>query len=173
MSDFRCLYESTFPMLFKVAYHIVGTEDAAEDICQDAFFRLYEKRIGFPSLEEARYWLIRVVKNGALNYAKRKERERRAYQKAFREDTRVQKTGEIEYINAETQKEVQVALNKLPESLRTVLILKEYAELNYKEIGRILGISEGNVKVRVFRARERLADIIGADSIGKDGDYVS
>jgi RNA polymerase sigma-70 factor (ECF subfamily) len=37
--------------------------------------------------------------------------------------------------------------------------LKEYADLNYKEIGRVLGISEGNVKVRVFRARERFAAI--------------
>jgi RNA polymerase sigma-70 factor (ECF subfamily) len=45
----------------------------------------------------------------------------------------------------------------LPENLRIVLTLKEYAEMNYREIGRVLGISEGNVKVRVFRARERLA----------------
>jgi len=51
-----------------------------------------------------------------------------------------------------------------------VLILKEYAELNYKEIGRTLGISEGNVKVRVFRARERLAGILNNN---KDGLYVS
>jgi len=41
-----------------------------------------------------------------------------------------------------------------------VLILKEYAEMNYKEIGKALGISEGNVKVRVFRARERLSVIM-------------
>jgi RNA polymerase sigma-70 factor (ECF subfamily) len=38
-------------------------------------------------------------------------------------------------------------------------VLKEYGEMNYKEIGRALGISEGNVKVRVFRARERLTGI--------------
>jgi RNA polymerase sigma-70 factor (ECF subfamily) len=45
-----------------------------------------------------------------------------------------------------------------------VLILKEYAELNYKEIGRALGISEGNVKVRIFRARERLAGLLEGGS---------
>jgi RNA polymerase sigma-70 factor (ECF subfamily) len=38
--------------------------------------------------------------------------------------------------------------------------LKEYSEMNYKEIGKVLGISEGNVKVRVFRARERLAVLL-------------
>ena len=56
-------------------------------------------------------------------------------------------------------------MNKLPEKLRIILILREYAEMNYKEIGRILGITEGNVKVRVFRAREQLAKIIGEDDV--------
>ena len=56
-------------------------------------------------------------------------------------------------------------MDKLPENLRIVLILREYAELNYKEIGRVLGITEGNVKVRVFRAREQLAKLIGEDDV--------
>jgi RNA polymerase sigma-70 factor (ECF subfamily) len=110
----------------------------------------------FPNPEEAKYWLIRVVKNASLNYAKRKERERRAYQRAFREDHRQVETGEGLLVKKETSEEVQSALDKLPENLRMVLILKEYADMNYKEIGKTLGISEGNVKVRVFRARERL-----------------
>jgi RNA polymerase sigma-70 factor (ECF subfamily) len=114
----------------------------------------------FPNQEEAKYWLIRVVKNAALNYAKRKDRERKAYQRAFREDHRQEETGEGLLVKKETSEEVQTALDKLPENLRIVLILKEYAEMNYKEIGRILGISEGNVKVRVFRARERLAALL-------------
>lgn len=168
MADFRRLYDSVFPILFRVAYRIAGTEDAAEDMCQDAFFRLYEKGMTFPTQDDAKYWLIRVVKNGSLNYAKRKERERRAYQKAFREEKRTPETGESEYLKAETRTEVKEALERLPENLRTVLVLKEYGELNYKEIGRVLGISEGNVKVRVFRARERLAAMMG-----KDGAYVS
>jgi RNA polymerase sigma-70 factor (ECF subfamily) len=163
--EFRKLYDTVFSILFRVAYRIVNSEEAAEDLCQDAFFRLYEKNMNFPSLDDAKYWLIRVVKNAALNYAKRKERERKAYQKAFREDTRVQETGEAAVLKKEIRAEVQNALNQLPENLRVVLILKEYAELNYKEIGKTLGISEGNVKVRVFRARERLANIFESGSI--------
>jgi RNA polymerase sigma-70 factor (ECF subfamily) len=118
----------------------------------------------FPSPEEAKYWLIRVVKNAALNYAKRKVRERKAYQRAFREDTRTVETGENVLLKKETREEVREALEKLPENLRIVLILKEYGELNYKEIGRTLGISEGNVKVRVFRARERLTGLLNAET---------
>jgi RNA polymerase sigma-70 factor (ECF subfamily) len=166
--DFRRLYEHAFPILFRVAYRIARSGEAAEDLCQEAFFRLYEKNMVFPNHEEAKYWLIRVVKNAALNYAKRKDRERRAYQRAFREDHRVEESAEQNLVKGETREEIQEALGKLPENLRIVLILKEYGELNYKEIGRILGISEGNVKVRVFRARERLAGLLS-----KDGSYVS
>jgi RNA polymerase sigma-70 factor (ECF subfamily) len=166
--EFRQLYDAVFPILFRVVYRITGSEEAAEDLCQDAFFRLYEKKIVFSNPEEAKYWLIRVATNASLNYAKRKDRERKAYQRAFQEDTRSPETGESELLKKETKKEIQGALKKLPKNLRIVLILREYGELNYKKIGQVLGISEGNVKVRVFRARERLAWLLR-----KDGSYVS
>ncbi|MDR1909108.1 MAG: RNA polymerase sigma factor [Spirochaetaceae bacterium] len=160
--EFREFYHEAFPILFRVACRITRSEEAAEDLCQEAFFRLYEKGMVFPRREEAKFWLIRVVKNAALNYAKRKERERRAYQRAFRELKQEQEGGERDLINQETRMEVQDALDKLPDNLRMVLILKEYGELNYHDIGQALGISEGNVKVRVFRARERLAALMKA-----------
>jgi RNA polymerase sigma-70 factor (ECF subfamily) len=158
--EFARLYETVFPMLMRVAYRITGSEDAAEDLCQDALFRLHEKRLSFPTNDDAKFWLIRVVKNAALNYVKRKTREKKAYQKAFHEGRESEESSEVSIIKEETQIMVKAALEKLPLNLRMVLILKEYADLNYKEIGRVLGISEGNVKVRVFRARERLASLL-------------
>jgi len=158
--EFQRLYDSTFQILLRVAYRITNNWEAAEDICQESFFRLYEKNMVFPNKEEAKYWLIRVVKNAALNYAKRKARERLVYQRAFREDHRQEETGEGLLVKKETSEEVKKALEELPDNLRMVLILKEYADMNYKEIGKVLGISEGNVKVRVFRARERLASLL-------------
>jgi RNA polymerase sigma-70 factor (ECF subfamily) len=107
--------------------------------------------------------MAKAAANASLNYAKRKDRERRAYQKAFRENTRKVETGESELLAKESREEVQEALKKLPKNLRMVLILREYGELNYKKIGQALGISEGNVKVRVFRARERLAALLRKD----------
>ena len=177
IGEFRKLYETVFPILFRVACRITNSEEAAEDLCQEAFFRLHEKNMVFPNQDEAKYWLIRVVKNAALNYAKRKVREGKAYQRVFREETRKEETGENTLIKKETQDEVKRALEKLPEKFRVVLVLKEYGELNYKEIGRSLGISEGNVKVRVFRARERLANLLSQNDkdsvITKEGDNVS
>jgi len=159
-AGFRELYDSAFPILYRIAYRIACNAEAAEDLCHDALFRLHEKNMVFPSKEEATYWLIRVVRNASINYSKRKARERKAYQKAFKEDVRQVETGEIHLVKKETKDEVIEALNELPENLRAVLTLREYADLNYKEIGRMLGISEGNVKVRVFRARERLAALL-------------
>ncbi len=152
-------------MLYKVSYRIVNDEEAAEDIVHDSLIKMTEKALIFPSLNDAKYWLIRVVKNASLNYVKRKGRERKAYEKALYEDHRKQDSGETELLKEETRRQAKEALNKLPENLRMVLILREYAELNYKEIGRVLGITEGNVKVRVFRAREQLSKLIGEDDV--------
>ena len=93
----------------------------------------------------------------------------------LREDHRQEETGEGLLVKKETSEEVKSALDKLPENLRMVLVLKEYAEMNYKEIGRVLGISEGNVKVRVFRARERLAILLAEaeQAAAKGGTNVS
>ena len=157
MENFRNIYDLAFPVVFKVAFGITYNTEAAEDLCQEAFFRLHEKDMVFPSPDEAKYWLIRVVKNAAINYIKHKGCERKAYQKAFKEEFRRDENGESDFIKKELQVEIREALNKLPEHLRIVVILKEYAEMNYKEIGHMLGISEGNVKIRIFRARQRLA----------------
>jgi RNA polymerase sigma-70 factor (ECF subfamily) len=49
--------------------------------------------------------------------------------------------------------------------MKEVLVLREYGDLNYKEIGEALGITEGNVKVRVFRAREQITKMIGEGDV--------
>ena len=164
-SDFKRIYDATMALLFKISYRVVNDEEAAEDLAHDSLMKMHEKELVFPSIDDAKYWLIRVVKNASFNYAKRKGREKKAYEKALHEDTRKVESGEIELLKAEAQSNIKEALNKLPENLKMILILREYAELNYKEIGRVLGITEGNVKVRVFRAREQLSKIIGEDDV--------
>lgn len=163
--DFKKIYDATMQLLYKISYRVVNDEEAAEDLVHDSLIKMNEKELVFPSLDDAKYWLIRVVKNASLNYAKRKTRERKAYEKVLREEKKESVSGEVELLKKETQKKAREALNKLPEKLRMILILREYAEMNYKEIGKVLGITEGNVKIRVFRAREQLAKIIGEDDV--------
>ncbi len=164
-ADFKRIYEESMQMLYKIAYRIVNDEEAAEDLAHDSLIKANEKQLRFPTINDAKYWLIRVVKNAALNYVKRKSRERKAYQKALYEDHRKALSGETETLQAESIKIAQEALSKLPPKLKDVIVLKEYGDMNYKDIGKALGITEGNVKVRVFRARKLLEEMLGADDV--------
>ena len=164
-ADFNKIYAASMQMLFKISYRIVNDEEVAEDLVHDSLIKANEKSLFFPSLNDAKYWLIRVVKNASLNYVKRKDRERKAYEKVLYEDHRKSETGEVNLLKKDTIKKAREALQKLPKNLQEVLMLKEYGDLNYKEIGKVLGITEGNVKVRVFRAREQLLKILGEDDV--------
>ena len=164
-TDFKKIYDATFNLLFKVSFRIVNDEEAAEDLVHDSYIKANEKAMSFPTMNDATYWLIRVVKNASLNYAKRKTREKKALQREFYEDRRQVTSGETDALRAETVKKAKEALQQLPENLREVLVLREYADMNYKEIGKALGNTEGNVKVRVVRAREALSKLIGEDDV--------
>lgn len=158
---FSELFEGFYRDLYRVAWRICGRSEVAEELCQEAFLRYYERRDKLPVGDEARYWLIRVVKNLAYNYEKRRGRERdafRVYAHQPREDSRNE--GESAILAEESRKSVKAALEAVPYKLRIALILKEYAGYPYADIARILKISESNVKVRVFRARAHLAKII-------------
>ena len=162
--DFRKIYEETVQMLYRISFRIVNDEEAAEDLSHDSLIKANEKQLKFPTINDAKFWLIRVVKNASLNYVKRKNRERKAYQKALYEDHRQVLSGETELLQSEIINDARNALDKLPKKLKEALILKEYSDLNYKDIGKILGISEGNVKVRIFRARKQLEQILGDEN---------
>ncbi|MBQ3837331.1 MAG: RNA polymerase sigma factor [Treponema sp.] len=164
-ADFKKIYDATFNLLFKVSFRIVNDEEAAEDLVHDSYIKANEKEMRFPTMNDATFWLIRVVKNASLNYVKRKGRERKALQREFYEDRRQVTSGETDALRAETIEKAKEALKLLPDNLREVLVLREYADMNYKEIGKTLGITEGNVKVRVFRAREALSKLIGEDDV--------
>ena len=160
VENFNRIYDSVYPSLIKISYHMTGDLTVSEDLCQEAFIRYLEKINSFPDDKQATYWLIRVVKNLTLNFEKRKQREQKAYKKYSMEPVKESESGETEYLRNETQQRVQNLLDNLPEKQKTALVLREYGELSYKEIGKILHISEANVKVRVFRARGAIHSMI-------------
>lgn len=163
---FKALYDETFTMLWRVARRIAGSDEAAEDIVHDSYIKAVERWGMFPTKDDAKYWLIRVVKNNALNWIKRKGREQKVYQRYFKEtEVRTADSPESETLRNEAAVGMRRYLDRLPEKFKTVLVLKEYGLLNYKEIGKALGIAEGNVKVRVFRAREALAAMMREDDV--------
>ena len=163
--SFQRVYKEVFPVLMRVAYHVTFNMDASEDICREAFIRFYNRGLIFPTIDEAKYWLIRVTKNLSINFVKRKGREQVAVDKIKKQPLKIMKNGEDELISQETTYLVREAIQKLPEKLRAVLVLKEYSDLNYKEIARVLNISESNVKVRVHRAKQQLEKLLDREEV--------
>lgn len=158
--DFESIYEKAFPILMRILVRMTRSTETAEEICQDAFIKLHQRHEAFPNEDEAKYWLIRVAKNMALNHEKRRSREAQAYRRALKLAPQSEESGETAVLRNESARRVREALGTLPVKYREVLILKEYGDLRYREIASVLKISEGNVKVRVYRARERLARIL-------------
>jgi RNA polymerase sigma-70 factor (ECF subfamily) len=156
-------YESLYPILFRIAFRISGSNTKAEDLCHEAFIKYWQREEPLPDLDQTKYWLIRVLKNISFNHEKKRSREQRAYGRLQKSAPQYTHSADQEFFKEETRSIIQEALNKLPGKLRMVLVLKEYGDLNYKEIAKILGISEGNVKVRAFRARERLAQLLDGE----------
>jgi RNA polymerase sigma-70 factor (ECF subfamily) len=163
VESFEQVYEEVFSVLIKIAYHITGSVDVSEEICQEAFVKYISRASKIPTIEQSRYWLIRVVKNMCYNYVKRKGREGRAVDRIKEMPRPELYSGEQELIRKEARETVQRALMEIPLKLRTVLILKEYGQLSYREIAAVLGITEGNVKVRVYRARNELEDVLNRE----------
>ena len=159
--SFDDVYERLFPTIFHVAYRITGSREIAEDLCQEAFIKLMERPNLLPDLDQSKYWLLRVVRNLSLNSEKRRRRERAAVGRLTQMSAGVAESGEKQLLQRELQSSVQAALDNLPHNLRAPLVFREYGNLGYREIGAILGISENNVKVRVFRARDRLHKVLG------------
>jgi RNA polymerase sigma-70 factor (ECF subfamily) len=162
---FDTVYSDVFPVLYRVVLRIVGDRESAEEVCHDAFVRFYQHSLKLPDEQQARYWLLRVGKNLAYNLSKRRGREQRAYQRAYHEPSRGEERTEDSALRDETREQVRAALEKLPRTLRDVIILKEYGDLAYAEIARTLGISVANVKVRAYRARVQLSQLLEVDDV--------
>ena len=161
--DFKLVFDKNYSLLVDVAYHIVWDIDIAEDLSEEAFERFFMRNLTLPSEEDARYWLLRVVKNLALNYLRKNKRDIDLISSVKREAEISSDSGEGDVIREEERQEVRKAIESLPENLRLVIQLKEFTSLDYKAIGRILGISESNVKVRVHRARKKLEEILSKE----------
>jgi len=144
-----------------ICYKMLGNRVEAEEAAQDAFVKVYFHLKDFDPARDFAVWLSAIAVNECRDRLRRRSRERRT----FRE------LGEADGINRETNHDsgrvtqeklnaVEEALDKLPEKLREVIILKAYGEHTYEDIARILRIRLGTVMSRLFRARQSLTEIM-------------
>lgn len=142
--------------LVNLVYSIISNHDEAEEIVQDVFVRFYLKRDSFEGKSKIYTWLYRVSFNRAVDYIRKKEREKKYRLKEYR-NAEMQESDDDNSINKIILTE---SLAKLEDSFRIPLIMSEYENYSYEEISERLGLPVNTIRTRIFRARKKLLSIM-------------
>ena len=155
--------------------------DLAEDVFQNTFLQLYLKLDQFESGRPFRPWLYAIATNQAIDALRRQGRHQTIRLDLDGEDSRdadlpglldlLQNRGPspLEHLQAEERRQmVKTGVDRLPEFLRSVVILAYYQGLKYKDIAEILAIPVGTVKSRLHTALARLQEAWSAEPALKE-----
>jgi len=158
---FEELVKSTHRSVYSLVYRIVGNAEDAADVTQDVYLRVWRGLRGFRGDANFSTWLYRVAANAALTHVKRRARGGIPTEPSELPDLPAG-DGAEERADAEL---LERALETLPDSQRAVVVLKDVYGWTCEEIGKQMGTTEGAVKVRLFRARQRLADELASAGV--------
>lgn len=152
--------------IFNLAYRFTSSVDAAEDLTQDVFIRIYKTLDQYDSKQgDLSNWLMRLARNLIIDDYRHRQRNPQNSMADAVDDHQyhlraVGTSAHKEVERKELAAQVQQGIDKLPEDLRTCVILRDIEELTYAEIVEVLQIPEGTVKSRINRGRIELAKIL-------------
>ena len=150
---------------YTLARYLLRDQHDAQDAVQESVLRALRYFEGFRG-EDARAWLLTIVRNYCYTWKKGSRIDRSAV--PFSDDESVEiadvRGADDLAIQSSESERVQAAVDALPAELKEVIVLRELSELSYREISEVVGVPMGTVMSRLSRARNRLADALGADS---------
>ena len=151
-TSFRALYHQHTPVLFRMAYRLLGTEarDEAEDLVQETWVRAVGRLSRFEWRSSLRTWLIGILINCAREAGRR----------------RLERAGEPPEDSARLHDsgiDLEEAIARLAEGARAVFCLHDIEGYTHEEIGELLGITAGTSKSQLFAARRRLRSYLGEE----------
>ena len=159
--EFQLLSEKHRDELYRYARSMLRNPADAEDATQEVLIRLWN-HLPTVRLFNLRGWLFRTTRNYCLDQIRRRGTATVSLEDESLEeqqDETVLDPGTAAEADGELER-AQLLLRKLPESLRSVFVLHEVNRLRYREIATTLDIPINTVKVRLLRARERLAQLV-------------
>lgn len=156
-----CLYQTK---IFNLVFGIVRNRQDAEDLTQKIFINVFKSRHKFKGTSSFYTWLYRIAVNESLNLLKKNKKNSQYFDESFMvSEMDVADKNDNQVERKELRDYFDKAIAKLDEKYRTALILKEIDCLSYQEISEVLGISMEKVKIWIFRAREKLRQIVRLD----------
>ncbi len=151
---FELLISEYQQKIYALSFSLLGNHEDALDTVQEVFIKIYNKISSFNGESALSTWIFRITKNACYDHLRKSKKNiegeipENAADASPLPDEIFQKK--------EVRRAVRVALESLPPKYKTVLLLREYENLSYGEISKVLDISEGTVKSRISRAREYL-----------------
>jgi RNA polymerase sigma factor (sigma-70 family) len=147
---------------FNLAFRICGNREEAEEIAQDAFLKAYRSLKDFRMKSSFATWLYRIVYNTAISLVRSRRKGVLALEEfpADAVDFLSYNKNEEEAADDYRNSLVNFALQKVSEEERGLITLYYYNELDTEEISKITGINKSNIKVKLFRARQKMSEII-------------
>jgi RNA polymerase sigma-70 factor (ECF subfamily) len=166
------------PRLLRVARRFLQSEEDARDAVQDAFIAAYRSIGDFASTAMLSTWLHRIVVNASLmklrTRRRKPEEDIEKYLPRFLEDGHQVEpsvawceSAETMLQRAETCDLVRAAIERLPESYRVVLMLRDIEELSNEDVAEMLGLTPNAVKIRLHRGRQALRAILDPHMRGR------
>lgn len=142
--------------LFKMSLRITQNKEEAEDIVQETLIRLWNERSKWQLISNIVSYSMTICRNLSLDYLRHKENQNITLNSSLHDCADSMPMPDEALQNDERQASVAKIINNLPEKQRTVVQLRDIEGMSYKEIAGILEISESDVKVTLYRAREVL-----------------
>jgi len=153
---FARLIERYWDGLYRWLYHLAHDSHTAEDLAQEAFLKALNGLHTFRPGTNFRAWLFRIAHNTFANH-RRSSRPRQPYP----EDLPAGDEGPAERaLSREALQLLGRAVGRLPEDFRSALLLRAEEGLSFRDIGRVLGITEETARWRVFKARQKLMTVL-------------
>ena len=169
---FRPLVERYQNLVFRTIIRMVYDPELAKDLTQEVFVKAYMKLQTFDPNYPFRVWINRIAIHRAIDYLRKKRKEYLILDEPISTDEgemlREYPDGQMSAVEVmernETAEAVRKAVHELDPKLRAVVVLRHFQEMNYDEIAETLKIPIGTVKNRIFRAREKLQEILLASA---------
>lgn len=141
--------------IYRYARSYLKNETQAEDIVQEVFLKLWDKRNDFDRINNMEAWSMTITKNLVFD----KIRSQRNYSmdpREMKQNEYDNETPEMILERTETRLDIRRMIESLPDKQKEVIILREIEGYSYQKIGEIMGIDQNLVKVTLFRARDNL-----------------